>query len=75
MKFNHSCKHRQTCDNYIYSTCEGCNLELLERHLNRCYRNTSINQGDFVAISSLYSALRCVQEELHSLHRTVRREE
>lgn len=26
MKRNHLCKERKTCDNYIYSTCEGCNL-------------------------------------------------
>jgi len=26
MKYNHNCEHRQTCDNYLYSTCEGCSL-------------------------------------------------
>ncbi len=26
MKHNHNCKHRHVCENYLYSTCEGCNL-------------------------------------------------
>ena len=26
MKYNHCCEHTETCDNYLYSTCEGCNL-------------------------------------------------
>ena len=37
------------------------NMSLLEKHLNECYRTTS---PDMVAVRSLYSALRCVQEIL-----------